>query len=283
MGSFLRKWWRLILSLALLVVAIQLFMRPSVAPEESESEYVRTAGTAFFRPVYSGIDSVRRGIHGIWDHYIALVNVSRENERLRSEIAEMQEKLHAVRDTQLENRRLKDILKYSSTLERQSIGARVVGHDVTPWFQAIFLGTGSEAGIERGMSVATPHGAVGRVHSTRPGLSEVLLVTDSRFAADVMVERNRVRAVAEGIGGSFCRLKYISPVHDIVIGDRIVFTGFDGSMPKGMLLGTVVSVDRSKESLFQRITVQCSVNFQSIEDVLVILSRPTIPFRQGKE
>ena len=256
-------------------------MRPSVALDESE--YVRTAGTAFFRPVYLGVDSIRRGGHGIWNHYIALVNVSRENERLRAEIAEMQEKLHAARDTQLENRRLRDILKYSGTVERQSIGARVVGHDVTPWFQAIFLGTGSEAGIERGMPVATPHGAVGRVHSTRPGLSEVLLVTDSRFAADVMVERNRVRAVAEGIGGNYCRLKYISPVHDIVSGDRIVFTGFDGAMPKGMLLGTVVSVDRSKESLFQRITVQCAVNFQSVEDVLVILSRPTIPFRQGKE
>ena len=281
MGSFLRKWWRLLLSLVLLVVAIQLFMRPSVTLEESE--YARTAGTTFFKPMYLGIDFMRRGVNGIWNHYIALVNVSGENERLKAEIAEMQEKLHAARDTQLENRRLKDILKYSGTLERRSIGARVVGHDVTPWFQAIFLGTGSEAGIERGMSVATPYGAVGRVHSTHPGLSEVLLVTDSRFAADVMVERNRVRAVAEGIGGNFCRLKYISPIHDVVVGDRIVFTGFDGAMPKGILLGTVVSVDRSKESLFQRITVQCAVNFQSVEDVLVILSRPTIPFRQGKE
>ena len=269
------------LSLALLIVATQLFMRPVVAIEESE--YISTAGTVFFRPVSLGTDYIRQSVHGIWNHYIALVNVSRENERLKAEIADMQEKLHAVRETQLENRRLKDILKYSGTLERRSIGARVVGHDVTPWFQAIFLGTGSEAGIERGMSVATPQGAVGRVHSARHGLSEVLLVTDSRFAADVMVERNRVRAVAEGIGGNFCQLKYISPVHDIMLGDRIVFTGFDGAMPKGMLLGTVVTIDRSKESLFQKITVQCAVNFQSVEDVLVILSRPTIPFRQGKE
>ena len=281
MGSFLHKWWRLFLFLVFIVTAIQLFMRPSVALEEAE--HARTVGTAFFRPVFLGIDFMRRGAHNIWNNYIALINVSRENERLKAEIAEMQEKLNAARETQLENRRLKEILKYSGTLQRQSIGARVVGHDVTPWFQAIFLGTGSEAGIEQGMSVATPYGAVGRVHSTRPGLTEVLLVTDSRFAADVMVERNRVRAVAEGIGGNFCRLKYVSPVHDIVVGDRVVFTGFDGSMPKGMLLGSVVSVDRAKESLFQRITVQCSVNFQSIEDVLVILSRPTIPFRQRKE
>ena len=51
------------------------------------------------------------------------------------------------------------------------------------------------------MSVVTPYGAVGRVHQARTGLSEVLLVTDGRFAADVMVERSRVRAVAAGLYG----------------------------------------------------------------------------------
>jgi len=52
------------------------------------------------------------------------------------------------------------------------------------------------------MSVVTPYGAVGRIHKAHPGLSEVLLVTDGRFAADVMVERSRVRAIAEGWEGT---------------------------------------------------------------------------------
>ncbi len=281
MGSFFRKWWRLLVAVALLAASIQVFVRPTAALEKAEP--ARAAGTALFRPFYRGVDFLRLGISGIWDHYIALVGVSRENERLRKEVASLQEKLHETRDALLENRRLKDLLHYSDTLERRAIGARVVGHDVSPWFQAIFLGTGSEAGIEPGMSVVTPRGAVGRIHLARSGLSEVLLVTDGRFAADVMVERNRVRAVAEGIGGNFCRLKYVSPVYDVTVGDRIVFSGFDGTMPKGMLLGTVASVDRPKESLFQKVKVQCAVNFQDVEEVLVILSRPSIPFRPGKE
>ncbi|MGB7630055.1 MAG: rod shape-determining protein MreC, partial [Candidatus Deferrimicrobium sp.] len=197
----------------------------------------------------------------------------------RKEVTELRERLHETRDAVLENRRLKELLRYSETVERRTLGARVVGHDVSPWFRAIFLGTGSEAGIETGMSVVTPYGAVGRIHKVHPGLSEVLLVTDGRFAADVMVERSRVRAIAEGIGGNFCRLKYVSPTHDVAVGDRIVFSGFDGSMPKGILLGTVVSVDRPKESLFQKVKVQCAVNFQDVEEVLVILSRPSVPFR----
>lgn len=281
MGSFLRKWWRVLVAAALLVAAIQVFVRPTAALEKADS--ARATGTALFRPFFTGVDFVRQGISGIWNHYVALVGVTRENERLRREVAELEEKLHESRDARLENRRLKGLLHYSEALERRTLGARVVGHDVSPWFQAIFIGAGSEAGVEPGMSVVTPQGAVGRVHKARNGLSEVLLVTDGRFAADVMVERNRVRAVAEGIGGNFCRLKYLSPVYDVAVGDRIVFSGFDGSMPKGVLLGTVASVDRPKDSLFQKVKVQCAVNFMDVEDVLVILSRPSIPFRPGND
>jgi len=281
MGSFLRKWWRILVTVALLASAIQVFVRPSIALEKGES--VRAAGTALFRPFFLGVDFLRQGVSGIWNHYVALVGVSRENERLRGEVVALEQKLHETRDALLENRRLKELLRYSGTLGRRTVGARVVGHDVSPWFQAIFIGTGSEAGVEPGMSVVTPQGAVGRVHKARTGLSEVLLVTDGRFTADVMVERNRVRAVAEGIGGNFCRLKYVSPVYDVAVGDRIVFSGFDGTMPKGVLLGTVVSVDRPKEGLFQKVKVQCAVNFMDVEDVLVVLSRPSIPFRPGKD
>ncbi len=52
-------------------------------------------------------------------------------------------------------------------------------------------------------------------------------------------------------------------------------------MPKGTLLGTVVSVDRPREGLFLKIRVVSAVDPLSIEEVLVVLSRPTIPFRRG--
>jgi len=281
MRSFFRNWWRTLVAVALLIAAIQVFVRPSTALERAEP--VRAAGVALFRPFYTAADILRGGLSGVWNRYVALVGVSRENERLRKEVTELRERLHETRDAVLENRRLKELLRYSETVDRRTLGARVVGHDVSPWFRAIFIGTGSEAGVETGMSVVTPHGAVGRIHKAHPGLAEVLLVTDGRFAADVMVERSRVRAIAEGVGGNFCRLKYVSPTHDVAVGDRIVFTGFDGSMPKGVLLGTIVSVDRPKESLFQKVKVQCAVNFQDVEDVMVILSRPSVPFRADKD
>ncbi len=208
--------------------------------------------------------------------------MTRENERLRAEIVSLRERLKAQQEAVLENRRLKDLLRFAETQDRRTVGARVVGHDVSPWFQAIFIDAGTEEGVEPGMAVVTPAGGVGRVHKVYRGVSEVILLSDGRSAADVIIERSRVRAVAEGTGGNVCRLKYVSPTMDVAVGDRVLFSGFDGSMPKGVLLGTVVSVDRPKESLFLKVQVQCAVNFLSQEEVLVVLARPTIPFRQAQ-
>jgi len=280
MGSFFRKWWRLLTAIFLLSVAIQFFVRPPSAL--SRADAFRASGSVLFRPVYATVDFVRHGISSIWSHYIALVGMSRENDRLRREVAALREKLQENRDFLLENRRLKELLRFSETAGKKTIGARVVGHDISPWFQSFFIDVGVEAGVEPGMAVVTPVGGIGRIHKTYRGLSEVLLVTDGRFTADAIVERSRVRAIAEGMGGNLCRLKYVSLTQDVVAGDRILFSGFDGSMPKGILLGTVVGVDRPPEGLFLKVQVQCAVNVQAAEEVLVVLYRPSIPFRAGR-
>jgi rod shape-determining protein MreC len=279
--GFIRKWWRLLVAVVLITVAIQIFVHPPAAL--SRTDAFRASGSFVFRPVYFVVDFLRQGISSIWSHYIALVGVSRENERLKAEIVSLREKLQENRDSILENRRLKELLAFSEAAEKKTIGARVIGHDISPWFQAVYIDAGLDAGAEAGMAVVTPYGGVGRIHKTYKGVSEVILVTDGRFAADVIVERSRVRAIAEGIGGNMCRLKYVSPTQDVVAGDRILFSGFDGSMPKGMVLGTVISADRPKEGLFQKVQVQCAVNLQAVEEVLVVLSRPSIPFRSARQ
>ncbi|MDX1814428.1 MAG: rod shape-determining protein MreC, partial [Thermodesulfobacteriota bacterium] len=271
--NFLRKWWRILLVVVLLVAAIQLFVRPPGLPL---GQFAGEVVTSLFRPVYESVDFLRQRVSSVWSGYIELVDASRENAKLRREVASLQEKLKESRDSVLENRRLEELLRFAKTQEKPLVGARVVGHDVSPWFQGIFIDSGTGEGLETGMAVVTPAGAVGRIHRTFPDLSEVLLLTDSRFAADVIVERTRVRAIAEGMGGNLCRLKYVSQTQDVVPGDRILFSGFDGSMPQGTLLGNVVSVDRPRDGLFLNIRVVSAVNIQSVEEVLVVLSRPAI-------
>lgn len=278
MSLFLRRWWRLLTAIALLSAAAQFFLRP---PERFYAREIQVYGADVFRPVYTVVDFVRQGLNRTWKGYVALVGVSRENEELRREVAALRGKLRESSDILQENRRLRELLAFSKTVDRRILGARVVGHDISPWFQGIFVDAGTGEGVEPGMAVVTPAGAVGRVHKAYSGYSEVLLMTDGRFAADVIVERTRVKAIAEGMGGNLCRLKYVAPTQDVVAGDRVLFSGFDGSMPRGTALGTVLSVDRPREGLFLGIKVVSAVKVDSVEEVLIVLSRPAVPFGAG--
>lgn len=278
MKPFLRKWWRLLAAIVLLAAAVQLFVRP---PEVSFAQEGREQGAQVFRPVYSVIDSIRQGAFSVWSRYLALVGVERENEELRRTVDSLREKVRESETVALENERLRRLLDFSKSVEKRTVGARVIGHDISPWFQGIFIDAGVDRGVRPGMAVITPEGAVGRVYKSYEGYSEVLLLSDGRFAADVIVERTRVKAIAEGMGGTLCRLKYVSPTRDVLPGDRILFSGFDGIMPKGTLLGTVLNVDRPREGIFLKVQVVSAVRFEAVEEVLVILSRPAVPFGTG--
>jgi rod shape-determining protein MreC len=276
MGQVLRKWWRVMVAAALLTAAIHLFVRPP--PATGTAELVRSFTSSLFRPVYATVDTFRQSASAVWVRYVALTGLARENEELKREIETLRARIGENREAILENRRLKELLAFSGKIEKRTLGARVIGHDAYPWFHALFIDAGTERGVTPGMAVVAPAGGVGRIYKTYRDFSVVLLLTDGRFAADVIVERTRARFIAEGMGKGLSRLKYVSPTQGVAIGDRILFSGFDGSMPKGILLGTVAGVEVPRKGLFLEVKVQGAVNYRELEEVLVVLSPPSVPF-----
>ena len=59
--------------------------------------------------------------------------------------------------------------------------------------------------------------------------------------------------------------------HDVQIGDTVVTSGFDGVYPKGLRLGWVSDVVKPEAEIFQEITVTPYVDFEKLEEVLVVL------------
>jgi rod shape-determining protein MreC len=59
---------------------------------------------------------------------------------------------------------------------------------------------------------------------------------------------------------------------DIKPEDVIVSSGLDGVYPKGLLIGHVVYVDKDNPGVFQDIKVIPYVDFEKLEEVLVVLN-----------
>ena len=200
--NFLRKWWRILLVVVLLVAAIQFFVRPPGIPL---FQFAGGVVTSLFRPVYESVDFLRQRVSSVWSGYIELVDTSRENAELRKEVAALQEKLKESRDSVLENRRLEELLRFSKIQKKQVVGARVVGHDVSPWFQGIFIdsGTGDDTGAFGGRAkpqsaLAAGPGRAGSSLSLSPCGRGETWVPCVRYAGRPGRQSQSLRAIPSG-------------------------------------------------------------------------------------
>ena len=149
-------------------------------------------------------------------------------------------------------------------------------------FKSIIIDKGAHRGVVINMAVVNSEGVVGRVVSVSPHYSQVLLVTDQNCAIDGLVQGSRGRGMLKGNGSSECYFDYVIKTCEIKEGDAIVTSGLGGVFPKGLHLGRVKAVDDSPYKLFKDVRVIPAVDFNTLEEVLIILTTNFAPLRKGK-
>jgi rod shape-determining protein MreC len=126
--------------------------------------------------------------------------------------------------------------------------------------------------------VGVPEGVAGQVTDTSAQYAKVMLIIDRNSAVDAFVQRTRARGIIKGESTSSCVFQYALRKDEVRVGDKIVASGLDGVFPKGMPIGEVSGVVRRAAGIFQEVTVTPHVDFEKLEEVLVILIPPINPF-----
>jgi rod shape-determining protein MreC len=159
------------------------------------------------------------------------------------------------------------------SFQPQTIAARVIGRERSSIFKTILLDKGSSNGLKVGLPVVAVGGVVGRIIDVSWNVSKVLLFIDYNSNIDALVQNARAQGILQGSGSKGCVLKYVQRLENVNVGDAVVSSGLAGVFPKGLLLGTVISVDKEETSLFQKISVAPSVDVSKLEEVLVIVKK----------
>lgn len=221
-------------------------------------------------PLQTGITYTMEEIRTIWASYIYLISVNKENEFLKTDIARVKEENNQLKEALLLNERLNGLLAFKQDIRTTSVAANVVGIESAGWIRTVTINRGTSDGIRRDMAVITPSGIVGRIIDVQPATSKALLVTDPRCAIDVIVQRNRIKGIAEGKGTDRLALKYVRYEDDIQVGDILVSSGLGGIFPKGMVVGEVVRVEKGDDNFFMTIEVKPGADLRRLEEVLII-------------
>jgi rod shape-determining protein MreC len=213
-------------------------------------------------------------VEQLWDRYVALWSLRRENEELRSRIEALEKTAQQATELDSANQRLSELLTLREELGGNAVAARIIGRSTLAWVKTAVLNKGASHGITKGMAVVVTNGVLGQVVSTSAHTARVLLVSDMSSAVDILVQRTRVRGIATGSPDGGGTLKYIERKEDIQIGDTLITSGLDGIFPKGQLLGTVTRVGAQGAHLFQEVEVKLSADLSKVEEVLVVASGP---------
>jgi rod shape-determining protein MreC len=210
-------------------------------------------------------------IEGFWMKYFSLVDLHNENAALQKEMEALRMQNDQYRELATVNQRLQKLLRFKATVRWPAIAAQVIGHDPTGWFESIIIDKGKNSGLEPGMPVVNAQGVVGQLVSVAPNYSKVLLIIDQNSAVDCLIRRSREKGIVKGLTRKTCKMHYVVKTGDVKPGDLVITSGMGGVYPKGLPVGEVIKVSEDPWEMFKGITVKPLVDFEKLEEVLVLL------------
>ncbi len=237
---------------------------------------------ALIAPFQKAVTHTAQFLGDIWRHYFQLVSAAEENDTLKRALSRAVEKNNQCSETDLSNLRLRNLLDFQKTMTNKVLAAEVIGQDPSPWFKTVIIDKGKADGVEKGLPVVIPEGIAGQVMDVSGHYAKVLLMIDQSSAVDALIQRTRARGIIEGDTTSRCTFKYVLRKHDIQVGDTVVSSGLDGVFPKGLSIGRVAGVVKPNSGIFQEVTVTPFVDFEKLEEVLVVLNPKRHEFESGQ-
>ena len=172
-----------------------------------------------------------------WQRQIELAN---ENRALRIQAAEMRAWRDAALSLQERNARYREALNLQTDAAEDRISAWTVADRSNAFVRSRLIDVGREDGVRPGYPAVNVYGLVGRTVEVGRSSTRILLLTDINSRVAVMADRSNARALLVGDNTEFPRLEYLGAEPDLREGDRIVTSGDDNVMPRGVPVGQAV-------------------------------------------
>ena len=251
-------------------VMIYAFVSPSPTPITNLLSVIVT-------PLQKGFSSIGDGISGFFEYFKSVDELKAENEKLSLELAKYRqlesEYYSAVRENE-ELRALSELKQKYSGFDLE-ICSVVSGVDKS-FMSGFTIDCGSKDGIVEGDPVITDLGIIGQVSSVSLGSSKVttLLNVESKLAA--VNSRTREILVAEGsfelASDGLIKLPYLKNDADVLPGDIIETSSVGEKYPSGLIIGTVLRIEREKHGISSYAVVEPAVELSSLHTVYVVKS-----------
>lgn len=177
------------------------------------------------------------------DRFSAWWNAGAQNLRLREELADARRRLIEAQSTELENERLRRLLRIVEREPRTIATARLVNSSLTSPRRFATIFAGRNQGVLPGQPVRAPDGLVGRIVDSGRLAARVLLLTDRSNVVPVKLVRDGTPAFTTGRGDGSIEVRSLEAGRNpFRRGDVLVTSGTGGIYPPEIPVGVIIRV-----------------------------------------
>jgi rod shape-determining protein MreC len=208
-----------------------------------------------------------------------LTEIRERNTLLESQVTQLQTQLIQLEEQLSEAQVCFTLLDFARTNPQyEYIAATVIGREISPFQQYIFIDKGTNDGVLYGMPVVTQQGLVGRIDAVMANAARIKLITDSTSVVNVFLQAADTEGQLYGSLTSDLTLDMV-PLDAVVdVGDVVLTSGLGGNYPPNIFVGQVLSTQKIDNALFQTASIQPIVDFSSINAVLVIANFEAVDY-----
>ena len=233
-----------------------------------------------FIPMQKGINQVGGWLSDKADTLESLSAVMAENEALKKQVDELTVELNTVKLERYELDNLRALYeldqKYPSY---DKIAANVIGKETGNWFHTFTIDKGSKDGIEAGMNVMAGSGLVGIVTDVGLNYAKITSIINDTSKVSGMVITTSDNLI---VSGSLQKMNESMEIefnglndrdNEVEVGDPVVTSYVSYDYQQGILIGYISEIVTDSNNLTRSGTITPAVDFEHIEEVLVILNK----------
>lgn len=209
--------------------------------------------------------------HWVTETFTSRSTLTDDNTTLRTQNQLLKAQLQKLISLEAENIRLRELLLTSKKVGEKVLIAELISVDLDPSRRLVRLNKGSQSNIYVGQPLVDAQGVLGQVIYVDPLYSTAMLITDPSHTLPVQINRNGLRAIAEGDSlNEVLRLPYLPNTADIKVGDLLLTSGLGGVYPDGYPAAKITAVQIDPSLPYATVIAKPIAHLNRVREVLLV-------------
>ena len=173
-----------------------------------------------------------------------------------------------------ENRRLKELLGFINENDFRLVLAGVIAQEnLEQESRELIINKGKLDGLSNGLAVVNEQGIlIGKIVEVKDSVSKICLsITPGCEFASSIQNSDRTQGLVDGNLGLTVKMSYIPQLEKIKAGDIVITSGLGGRIPRGLVVGQIISVRSESNEVWQEAIIEPPLDFNNLTVVSAVI------------